>query len=830
MPYKLLFILSFISFSIFAQVNLGADINTCEGNTITLDATTTGATQYQWFFNNTLLSGETQATLSVLQTGLYKTVVTANGNTYQDEINVTFNNLPVANYITVAECDDNTPDGFVSINITQYESSLTDNLVDNVVQFYLTLSDAENNTNALISPFTNTQAYSQELYVRVENTTTLCYAISTITIHVSTIPTSLNPFVLCETDGNGTEIFDLTSLQNGSNTYVFYETLNDAQNNTNAIATPNAYTNLTNPQTIFVSISNTLGCTGIATLDLQVFNQPVINPPTAIQACVTNPDGYVHFSFGSTDAEILGSLDPTMYTVSYHSSQDNANTGSAPYTSTFIDADTTFYVRVENNTTGCFATTTLDLVITQEQILTPIHLVVCDSDNDGFEVFDLTSKTAEILNSSTSTLSFYETYYNAQNGTNPIANPQAYTNTSLAQTIYARAEDAGGCISNIIHFQLRFSNPVINLPDVFMCFNETYVTLNPGFNPVLYDLVWTDDNNNTLSTANVLIVTQAGTYHLTVTETATNCTSTQTVHVETSQPFTVNTPNPIAVCINNSTGNALFDLTSVEADLGVSLNEFAITYHESIDYALAGVYSIPNPDAYESNLSNRTISIRVQSMEGCAVVVPLDIYAVSCADADNDGVADIDEDLNNNGNLYDDDTDMDGTPNYLDSDDDGDLVDTNIEINIVLNKILHPFVDTDNDLIENYLDNDDDGDGLLTINEDYNHNGNPSDDDTNANNIPDYLEASVTLHTSNFIASDFKVYPNPAKTVITINLSEYVSKNMHVSMYNLQGQIVKEVDLDAKTTSISLSGLKSGVYFLKFKNDAGSFTTKLLVE
>ncbi len=835
MPYKLLFILSFFSFTIFAQVDLGNDIIACQGDSVILDATTTGATQYEWFLNNTVITDETDATLNVLETGMYKVVVIANGNTYQDEINITLISLPNANYITAIECDDTTPDGFVSFDLTQYESSLTDDLVNNVVTFFLSQTDAENNTNVLSSPFTNTIANSQELFVRVENTTTNCFAIVSLTIQVYTTPTSLDPLVVCESDGNGIAVFNLDSLQNGFTTYVFYESLSDAQNSLNAITNATMYSNTSNPQALYVGTTNTLGCSGISTMELQVFNNPAINLPNAMEACVMDSDGYVFFTFGSTDIEILGSLDSNTHQVSYHNTLSNANTGNLPYSNTFIDVNTTFYVRVENTTSGCFSTTTLDLVITQELLTTPTHLSLCDSDNNGFEVFDLTSKTTEILNGLSSDLYFYETFYDAQTNTNPITNPQAYTNTSISQTIYVRAISSMGCISSIVNFQLRFSNPVINLQDVIMCFNESSVILNPGFNPTLYDLVWTDDNNNTLSSANILVVTQAGVYHLSVTEEATNCTSAQRINVQTTQPFTVITPTPLEECIDDSTGMALFDLTSVESQLGVSLSEFAISYHESEDFALVNINSITNPSMYSTDTSNlffSSISIRVASLiDGCVVVVPLVLNALDCNDDDGDGVVNGNEDINDNGILTDDDTDMDGIPNYLDNDDDGDSVATNIEINISTGRFLHPFVDTDMDLIENYLDNDDDGDGVLTINEDYNNNDDPTDDDTNNNSIPDYLDASVTLSVSSFVASNFNVYPNPATTIINIDLEGFISENVRVSISNLQGQLVlNELVLDSKITAIPLSHLKSGLYFLKFKSDNGLFSKKLIIQ
>ncbi|WP_456437864.1 hypothetical protein [Psychroserpens sp.] len=75
---------------------------------------------------------------------------------------------------------------------------------------------------------------------------------------------------------------------------------------------------------------------------------------------------------------------------------------------------------------------------------------------------------------------------------------------------------------------------------------------------------------------------------------------------------------------------------------------------------------------------------------------------VDLEDTDNDGVLDIDEDIDGNGDLDNDDTDGDGIPNYLDEDDDGDGVDTADE-------------DRDND-------------------------GDPSNDDSDGDQTPDYLD------------------------------------------------------------------------------------------
>lgn len=49
--------------------------------------------------------------------------------------------------------------------------------------------------------------------------------------------------------------------------------------------------------------------------------------------------------------------------------------------------------------------------------------------------------------------------------------------------------------------------------------------------------------------------------------------------------------------------------------------------------------------------------------------------------------------------------------------------------------------DTDGDELPNFVDADDDGDSILTINEDVNGNGDPMDDDTDGDGIPNYLDS-----------------------------------------------------------------------------------------
>ncbi len=121
-----------------------------------------------------------------------------------------------------------------------------------------------------------------------------------------------------------------------------------------------------------------------------------------------------------------------------------------------------------------------------------------------------------------------------------------------------------------------------------------------------------------------------------------------------------------------------------------------------------------------------------------------DYEALACltaqiADDDGDGLFNIGEDINGNGNLADDDSDGDGIPNYADEDDDNDTVLSKVEDINVDGSLVND--DTDGDTILNYLDTDDDGDTIFTKDERRADLGNvPPDFDNDG--APDYLESN----------------------------------------------------------------------------------------
>lgn len=75
------------------------------------------------------------------------------------------------------------------------------------------------------------------------------------------------------------------------------------------------------------------------------------------------------------------------------------------------------------------------------------------------------------------------------------------------------------------------------------------------------------------------------------------------------------------------------------------------------------------------------------------------------------------------------------------------------------------------------------------------------------------------------------IYPNPANTDATINLSE-IAQSYALEIISLTGSVIyseENGDFNNKKININLSDLKNGVYILKIKTDKKEFNSKLII-
>lgn len=75
-----------------------------------------------------------------------------------------------------------------------------------------------------------------------------------------------------------------------------------------------------------------------------------------------------------------------------------------------------------------------------------------------------------------------------------------------------------------------------------------------------------------------------------------------------------------------------------------------------------------------------------------------------------------------------------------------------------------------------------------------------------------------------------RVYPNPAKEFVTINLNEFTDKVNSISLINIQGQQISSTQIaEEKSIRLALHGLPYGVYFIQIDTEQGVLTKKLVV-
>lgn len=431
---------------------------TCDGAI----ATVTGVLGGTFSFNPDPLNGAfIDAATGVISGGPFDAVysvdyTTDNGvcPTTSSQTVTSFSQPLIISPTALEVCDDGTPDGITSIDLTLKNEEITGGNSNYLVSYHIDLSDAEANIGALPIPYTNV-VNGQIVFVRVTDITTGCYDTTTLELQVAQAPVANTPGPLsyCDPDSDGFGEFDLLSLDaeitggDPSLTVSYHETSSDASNNVNALSSP--YNNIVaTVQTLYVRVESATIATNCATLlevVLEVNPTPQLGAlPTALEVCDDlSADGIAQFDLTSKTSELLQNLaDPTLYTVSFYTNAGDAELSTNAIVTLSNYTNTTpfnqeVWVRVEDNATGCFKLTVLELVVNALPVLVqPTPLELCDDNNPGdqSESFNLEEATSELLNGQTGvSLTYFENQIDADANTSPITGP--YINVTNPQTI-----------------------------------------------------------------------------------------------------------------------------------------------------------------------------------------------------------------------------------------------------------------------------------------------------------------------------------------------------------------------------------------------------------
>ena len=548
---------------------------------------------------------------TALNSSVYARVETVNGcyRTARIDLVVGATQIPQAFNLSYFVCDDKLVDNDNANGIAPFDFSNATVQIEALfpvgqnltITYYTNEVDALAETNPIldISNHRNeTSAFIQQIYVRVDNDNiNACLGLGQhITLNVDPVPNNnaITNYELCS--DNDQAIFDLTTkdfevigTQLTPILITYHLTEQDAINNI-PIINANNYTNITNSQTIYVRAQFDDNANGVddagecysntdMSFQLIVKHNPDIFLPDDIRICsdqiVTDYDLTVR------ENQITGG--DNSITLSYYESQldlDNNNPIVNPtaYTNTLLNRD---ILVLATGINLCTSTTTLSLrTILYDNInQNPTPIEECETDNNGFDYFDITRRELEILNG-LNALDFSFTYYELEadaiiGNTNNITNLGNFENTvAVTQVIYVRVQPVANECFIVVPLTL-IVNPVpeIGIYDKYViCLDNTDSVINPTLitffpnppidtqlNPLEYTFQWyngteSEVNSNPNSViingeiGPIYIPTTIGFYTVIATNIATGCRIPATTEVVGSYP-----PEQITVALVSET-------------------------------------------------------------------------------------------------------------------------------------------------------------------------------------------------------------------------------------------------------------------------------------
>ncbi|WP_179320620.1 T9SS type B sorting domain-containing protein [Winogradskyella helgolandensis] len=498
------------------------------------------------------------------------------------------NPLPIANIPSNIEaCDDDSNDGIASFNLeTQTNTVLgTQNPDDFTVTYHLNLTDAEDDENAISSPHITA---NQQITVRIENNDTGCFSLTDFNLIVNPHPNVPEPLLECDTNYDASTPFDLTTAEsdlfttpNPDNIITYYTSEDDLQLDNNPILNPNNYYNISNPQTIFIKVYNSVAdCFTFVPLELHVNLPPATNPFEIFATCANDTN-----SFDLTTINDV--IVDTNYNVlfNYYTSEADAIANQNPLDTNYTYSSTSdiIYARVEFSTTHCYYIHPFQLRVNPLPIANqPPNLEVCDDNFDDYFDFNLNQQTAPILgfqNPSNYSVTYFNNLLEAHEGQNPI-NADSY-NGNTNDIITARIENnTTGCY-DLVDFSLIVNRkPFVNIPEQVVCIDNLPLVVSADTFYPTDRFLW-----STNQIGSEIEITEVGTYSVTVT-TENGCVTTSTFNVTASESATIDLtetvdfsdPNNITITISGI-GNYQFILDDGNPQDSNIFENVALGYH-----------------------------------------------------------------------------------------------------------------------------------------------------------------------------------------------------------------------------------------------------------
>ena len=361
-------------------------------------------------------------------------------------------------------------------------------------------------------------------------------------------------------------------------TVAYFLTESDAIINIDPLTSP--YSNISNPQEIFVRITNSITrCFEITQFSLNASFGTSFAEPSDFEMCDNMDDGnktngQIVFDLVSKNNEILNGQNPSDINITYHISLIDTNANLNPLPSLYYNATPNLqeiFVRVESTiNSNCYSVTDLNLVVNELPEAFNTSLIQCDEDgiSDGCTLFDLsqanTNLTGGFPDRSTK---FYLSVAEAQSDSN-VLNDNTFLNTINPQIIYVRViNDLTGCYE-LAQLTLDVSLTDANNTQLFTCdddeledgfynfnLNDANTAITNGL-PVGLDITYFETYNDALLEDNNLGTSFTNTipYHQTIyarVENMNNCYGITEIALTVYELPDIETEFHTFYCLNN---------------------------------------------------------------------------------------------------------------------------------------------------------------------------------------------------------------------------------------------------------------------------------------
>lgn len=399
---------------------------------------------------------------------------------------------------------------------------------------------------------------------------------------------------------------------------------------------------------IFARVEIPGGCFSIATINLDITFTKVEAKDKTVYECFDGTED-VSVNLDSYSADML--INPLVnidkgYFLTINDAEANVNTVSNMQTITnngnFVSK--IYYVRF-TDPTGCYALKELKINLVHV-IIANSTFDVCDFNNDGSEVINLSNYSSQIVGSQTATVQYYVNESDAKSGSNPITKFQFTSSGSLFVKI--SSFNCSGIFP--ISFNLTPTptiNKEVNVIRNSVCdnnndneenFNLTEIQskIYNGTSGVAYSFYTAYDaaNNSVsglISTPESFSVKGISTVYAKVSFTSGGCYSVSKINIKLNfLPAVILKSAKLAMCDYEFNLNESFILSDavpqifIQAENSMSLSDIDISYYETSADANLGDPAKQIKSSYVTNDSERTVWARFSSKTTlCYSIAPI---------------------------------------------------------------------------------------------------------------------------------------------------------------------------------------------------------------